>query len=115
MGSGSDVALEAAGAAILRNRVTYVVGQIRLARAVVANIGQNINIALGLKAVYLVSTVLGITGLRIAIRADTGATVLGTANDLLLLFVQSSEPAEATVRPGRDRPNAVRNRESATT
>jgi len=35
--------------------------------------------------VFLVTTVLGITGLWIAILADTGATVLVTANALRLL------------------------------
>ncbi|KRS19186.1 heavy metal translocating P-type ATPase [Roseovarius indicus] len=86
MGSGTDVALETADAAILRNRVTDVSGKIRLARATMSNIRQNIAIALGLKAVFLVTTVLGITGLWIAILADTGATVLVTMNALRLLF-----------------------------
>ena len=50
-----------------------------------ANIHQNIWIALGLKAVFLVTSVLGITGLWIAILADTGATVIVTLNALRLL------------------------------
>ncbi|WP_370274378.1 heavy metal translocating P-type ATPase [Pseudooceanicola nitratireducens] len=96
MGSGTDVALETADAAILRNRVTDVPGKIRLARATMSNIRQNIAIALGLKAVFLVTTVLGITGLWIAILADTGATVLVTMNALRLLFFRPTgtpEPA----------------------
>ncbi len=90
MGSGTDVALETADAAILRDRVTDVASTIRLARATMANIRQNIAIALGLKAVFLVTTVLGITGLWIAILADTGATVLVTLNALRLLFFRPS-------------------------
>ena len=85
MGSGTDVALETADAAILRNRVTDVAAKIRLARAAMSNIRQNVAIALGLKAVFLVTTVFGITGLWIAILADTGATVLVTLNALRLL------------------------------
>ncbi|WP_375263994.1 heavy metal translocating P-type ATPase [Palleronia sp.] len=85
MGSGTDVALETAHAAILRNRVGDVPGKIRLARATMANIRQNVAIALGLKGVFLVTTILGITGLWIAILADTGATVLVTLNALRLL------------------------------
>ncbi|MCV0351772.1 MAG: cadmium-translocating P-type ATPase [Nitratireductor sp.] len=85
MGSGTDVALESADGALLRNRVGDVAGMVRLARATMANIHQNIAIALGLKAVFLVTTVLGITGLWIAILADTGATVLVTLNALRLL------------------------------
>lgn len=90
MGSGTDVALETADAAILRNRVTDVAGKIRLARATMANIRQNIAIALGLKAIFLVTTIFGITGLWIAILADTGATVLVTLNALRLLFFRLS-------------------------
>jgi Cd2+/Zn2+-exporting ATPase len=85
MGSGTDVALETADAAILRDRVTDVPGLIRLSRAAMANIRQNVTLALGLKAVFLVTTVFGMTGLWIAILADTGATVLVTLNALRLL------------------------------
>jgi Zn2+/Cd2+-exporting ATPase len=85
MGSGTDVALETADAALLRNRVTDVAGTIRLSRATMANIRQNVTIALGLKGVFLVTTVLGMTGLWLAILADTGATVLVTLNALRLL------------------------------
>lgn len=102
MGSGTDVALETADAAILRNRVIDAVGMIRLARATMANIRQNIAIALGLNAVFLVTTILGLTGLWIAILADTGATVLVTLNALRLLGFRPappSDPLPATARP----------------
>jgi Cd2+/Zn2+-exporting ATPase len=85
MGSGTDVALEIADAAILRDRVTDIPAAIRLSRAAMANIRQNVTIALGLKAVFLVTSVFGLTGLWIAILADTGATVLVTLNALRLL------------------------------
>jgi Cd2+/Zn2+-exporting ATPase len=85
MGSGSDVALETASAALLRNRVADVPAMIRLARAAMNNIRQNVALALGLKAVFLLTTILGVTGLWIAIMADTGATVLVTLNALRLL------------------------------
>jgi len=63
MGSGTDVALETADAAILRDRVTDIPATIRLSRAAMANIRQNVTIALGLKAVFLLTSVLGLTGL----------------------------------------------------
>lgn len=85
MGGGTDVALETADAAVLHGRVMDVANLIRISRATMANIGQNITIALGLKAVFLVTTILGITGLWPAILADTGATLLVTANALRLL------------------------------
>ncbi|MGL4490385.1 MAG: heavy metal translocating P-type ATPase [Rhizobiaceae bacterium] len=85
MGSGTDVALEAADAAVLNNKVTDVAALITLSRKTRAVILQNVGLAMGLKAVFLVTTVLGITGLWIAILADTGATVLVTINALRLL------------------------------
>ncbi|WP_265502159.1 heavy metal translocating P-type ATPase [Paracoccus beibuensis] len=92
MGSGTDVALETADGAILRDRVSDVPALIRLARATMANIRQNVALALGLKAVFLVTTIFGITGLWIAILADTGATVLVTLNALRLLRYNPTGP-----------------------
>ncbi|EPC0988410.1 Zn(II)/Cd(II)/Pb(II) translocating P-type ATPase ZntA [Enterobacter hormaechei] len=85
MGSGTDVALETADAALTHNRLTGLAQMIELARATRANIRQNIAIALGLKGIFLVTTLLGMTGLWLAVLADTGATVLVTANALRLL------------------------------
>lgn len=85
MGSGTDVALETADAALTHNRLTELAGMIGLARATHNNIRQNITIALGLKAIFLVTTLLGLTGLWLAVLADSGATALVTANALRLL------------------------------
>lgn len=85
MGSGTDVALETADAALTHNRLTGLAQMIALARATHANIRQNIAIALGLKGIFLITTLLGLTGLWLAVLADTGATVLVTANALRLL------------------------------
>ncbi len=85
MGGGTDVALETADAAVLHGRVMDLVRMVELSRATMGNIRQNVIIALGLKAVFLVTTVIGVTGLWPAILADTGATVLVTANAMRLL------------------------------
>ncbi|MDX0190387.1 cadmium-translocating P-type ATPase [Sinorhizobium meliloti] len=85
MGGGTDVALETADAAVLHGRVSDIAGMVALSRRTMGNIHQNIAIALGLKAVFLVTTVIGVTGLWPAILADTGATVLVTMNALRLL------------------------------
>lgn len=85
MGGGTDVAIETADAALLNSRVTDVAHLVALSRATMANIHQNVIFALGLKGLFLVTTVLGITGLWIAVLADTGATALVTLNALRLL------------------------------
>jgi Cd2+/Zn2+-exporting ATPase len=85
MGGGTDVALETADAAVLHGRVSDIAAMIDLSKRTMRNIHQNIAIALGLKAVFLVTTIIGITGLWPAILADTGATVLVTINALRLL------------------------------
>ncbi|MBB3463868.1 heavy metal translocating P-type ATPase [Rhizobium sp. BK377] len=89
MGGGTDVALETADAAVLHGRVGDVARMIELSKRTMRNIMQNITIALGLKAVFLVTTIAGITGLWPAILADTGATVLVTMNALRLLQIKT--------------------------
>ena len=93
MGGGTDVALETADAAVLHGRVGDVIEMIELSKRTMSNIGQNISIALGLKGVFLVTTIIGITGLWPAILADTGATVLVTMNALRLLAVRPHQLA----------------------
>ncbi|MBC9178741.1 heavy metal translocating P-type ATPase [Pseudoroseomonas ludipueritiae] len=85
MGGGTDVALETADAAVLKDRVSGVVELVGLSRSTMTNVKTNVAIAVGLKAVFLVTTMVGVTGLWPAIMADTGATVLVTLNALRLL------------------------------
>ena len=85
MGSGTDVALETADAAILNSNVADVARLVLLSRQTMTVIHQNIVVALGLKGVLMITTIIGLTGLWPAILADTGATVLVTLNALRLL------------------------------
>jgi Cd2+/Zn2+-exporting ATPase len=61
-----------------------------LSKRTMANIRQNIAVAKGLKVVFLVTTVVGLTGLWPAILADTGATVLVTLNARRLLSLSKN-------------------------
>ena len=101
MGGGTDVALETADTALLNSRVTDVAALVGLSRATLANIHQNVAVALGLKVVFVVTTLAGVTGLWPAVLADTGATVLVTLNALRLLHW----------RPTLSRPRLVSNRD----
>ena len=64
---------ETADAALLRDRVEGVADLVALSQATLGNVWQNISIALGLKAVFLATTLFGVTTLCMAILADTGA------------------------------------------
>ncbi len=85
MGGGTDVAIETASVALLRSSVTGVADLVRLSRATQGLIWQNIAFALGLKSIFLITTLLGLTNLWVAVLSDTGATALVTLNALRLL------------------------------
>ncbi|PFG45896.1 Cd2+/Zn2+-exporting ATPase [Vibrio sp. ES.051] len=91
MGGGTDVALETADAALTHNRLVELPAMIELSRATLNNIRQNVALALGLKGVFLVTSLLGITGLWVAVLADSGATALVTLNALRLLRFESKQ------------------------
>ncbi|MBC7002944.1 zinc/cadmium/mercury/lead-transporting ATPase [Photobacterium sp. BZF1] len=91
MGGGTDVALETADAALTHNRVAELPMMIALSKATLANIKQNVFLALGLKGVFLITTLLGMTGLWVAVLADSGATALVTLNALRLLKFKYKE------------------------
>ncbi|BBM64211.1 zinc/cadmium/mercury/lead-transporting ATPase [Vibrio alfacsensis] len=91
MGGGTDVALETADAALTHNRLIELAAMIELSRATLNNIRQNVALALGLKGVFLVTSLLGITGLWVAVLADSGATALVTLNALRLLRFESKQ------------------------
>ena len=82
---GTDVALDVAQIALLRNDLSAVSGVIKLSRRTTAIIRQNIGLSLVVKAAALVLAVVGIANLWIAVAADVGTSLLVTANALRLL------------------------------
>ncbi|MEZ4665982.1 MAG: cation-translocating P-type ATPase [Thermomicrobiales bacterium] len=82
--TGSDLAVETADVAILRNDLFAVPGAIDLSRRTVAIIRQNIGISLVVKLVALALTLVGVTTLWMAVAVDLGTSLLVTANALRL-------------------------------
>ena len=99
MGGGTDVAIETADVGLLRDRLLAVPDAIRLARETRSTIIVNIVLAVGLKLVFLVLAVFGITNLWTAIIADTGATILVTINALLLFWTFNPAEERSTAAP----------------
>lgn len=96
MGGGTDVALEAADAALLKSRVIDVPHLASLSRATMANIHQNMTLALGLKGLVQVPRVMGITDQWGAVLVDTGAPRLVPLNALRQLRLKGSGPAPSS-------------------
>ena len=82
--TGSDLAIETADVAILRNDLFAVPGAIDLSRRTVAIIRQNIGISLAVKVIALALTLIGITTLWMAVVVDLGTSLIVTANALRL-------------------------------
>lgn len=83
--AGTDAAIETADIALMQDELAKIAETIRLGRRTLGIIHFNVSFALGLKALFLLLTMLGYASLWFAILADTGATLLVIANALRLL------------------------------
>ena len=86
--AGTDVALETADVALLADDLSRLPYALRLGRATLANIRLNLAIALGLKLAFVAMAAMGVATLWMAVLADTGASLIVTANSLRLLKVR---------------------------
>ncbi|HEX5374358.1 MAG TPA: heavy metal translocating P-type ATPase [Aquabacterium sp.] len=84
-GAGTDTAMEAADVLIMNDDLRRIPELIRLSRRTHAVLWQNITLALGIKAVFLVLAVLGSASMWMAVFADMGASLMVVANGLRLL------------------------------
>ncbi|WP_326542087.1 heavy metal translocating P-type ATPase [Pseudorhodoferax sp.] len=83
--AGTDVAMEAADVVVMNDDLRRIPETIRLSRRTHAVLWQNIVLALGIKAVFMVLALLGTATMWMAVFADMGATLLVVANGLRLL------------------------------
>ena len=89
-GAGTDTAMEAADVVIMNDDLRRIPELIRLSRQTHAVLWQNISLALGIKAVFLVLAVFGHASMWMAVFADMGASLLVVANGLRLLRARTS-------------------------
>nr|WP_260854117.1 heavy metal translocating P-type ATPase [Paraburkholderia sp. BCC1886] len=82
---GTDTAIETADVALMDDDLRKIAHFIRLSKATHAVLVQNIALALGIKSVFLVLTVLGLGTMWMAVFADVGASLLVVGNGLRLL------------------------------
>ena len=83
--AGTDTALETADVALMDDDLRKIPDFIRLSKRTHRVLMQNITIALGIKAVFLVLAVTGESSLWMAVFADMGASLLVVFNGLRLI------------------------------
>jgi Cd2+/Zn2+-exporting ATPase len=84
-GAGTDTAMEAADVLIMNDDLRRVPETIRLSQRTYAVLWQNIALALGIKAVFLLLAIFGNATMWMAVFADMGASLLVVFNGLRLL------------------------------
>lgn len=92
---GTDTAIETADVALMDDDLRKVARFIRLSRSTHRILVQNITVALGLKAVFLIMAVLGVATMWMAVFADVGASLIVLANSIRLF--RQCRPVDASV------------------
>lgn len=87
---GSDAAIETADIALMTDDISKLPWLVSHSKRTLRIIRQNITFSLGVKAVFLVLTFMGMASLWGAIAADVGASLLVVGNALRLLRHQSA-------------------------
>jgi len=88
--AGTGTAIETADVALMDDDLRKIGAFVRLSRATHRVLRQNIVLALGIKAVFLLLTLAGLATLWMAVFADVGAALLVVANGLRLLRAGSA-------------------------
>lgn len=83
--AGTDTAIETADIVLMKDDLGKVAETVQLGRRTVRIIQFNITLAILVKLLFLVLTIVGYASLWLAIAADTGATLIVVANALRLL------------------------------
>ena len=83
--AGTDTAMEAADVVVMNDDLRRIAETVRLSKFTHAVLWQNIALALGIKAVFLVLAVFGNASMWMAVFADMGASLLVVVNGLRLL------------------------------
>jgi Zn2+/Cd2+-exporting ATPase len=94
--AGTDTALETADVALMDDDLRKIPDFIELSRKTHTVLMQNITLALGIKAVFLVLALMGQATLWMAVFADMGASLIVVFNGLRLTRGQGSRPARVS-------------------
>jgi Cd2+/Zn2+-exporting ATPase len=82
---GADSAIETADVALMDDDLRKIPAFVKLSQATHSILIQNITLALGIKSVFLVLTLMGVGTMWMAVFADVGASLLVVGNGMRLL------------------------------
>ncbi len=85
---GSDAAIEAADVVLMDDQPLKIAKAIRIARKCMGIVRQNIALAIGVKAVCLILSAVGLANMWLAVFADVGVMILAVLNAIRALFVK---------------------------
>ena len=87
---GSDAAIEAADVVIMTDEPSKIVTASKSSKKTMKIAMQNIILALGVKAIALILSALGIADMWMAVFADTGVTILAVLNSFRALKIENN-------------------------
>lgn len=87
-GLGSDAAIEAADVVIMNDELSKIATAISISRKTLRIVRQNIVFALGIKAIVLIISALGVANMWEAVFADVGVSVIAILNSARALNVK---------------------------
>ncbi len=83
--AGTDAAIESADVAVMDDDPGKIADFIKLSRAAHVILRQNIVLALGMKSVFLILALMGVTNMWMAVFADIGVSLMAVFNGLRML------------------------------
>lgn len=111
--AGTDTAIETADVALMDDDLRKIPAFIRLSRAVGRVLAQNITLALGIKAVFLVLALTGHATMWMAVFADMGASLLVVGNGLRHLHDSTPDSTVSVSSPATSNSTVSATRTSA--
>ena len=90
-GIGSDAAIEAADIFIMTDNLPKIITALEIAKKTLKIAKENIFLAITIKLIILLLTVIGITSMWLAVFADVGVSILAIGNSLRLLKYKDKE------------------------
>lgn len=85
---GTDIALETADIALMENNLNKIPFFVKLSKRTWTSLVENISLSIGIKIIFFILALFGLTTLWMAVFADMGASIIVVLNGLRLLRYQ---------------------------